>query len=241
MRLEKSVAEESDEYAVKKEILAAQKDVDRLDKVYKGLKFMDRLPKLLIVIDSKVEKNAIKEANKVGVPVVALVDTNCDPTLITYPVPANDDSIKSITLLMELFADAVAAGSRATRLVGIRKQYYNDLEERRLDAQKRKAAKIAMHEEEVQKLKMMKQSVAGDIKKKVVKPKSKKKSASKKVVKKSLPIESLKLSARLVNALKSAGFNTVDEVAKLSKPELLVIKGIGAKGADDILSATSKK
>jgi small subunit ribosomal protein S2 len=71
-----------------------ERQVERMNKVYEGIKFMDELPKMVIVIDSKVEKNAIKEAQIAGVPILALVDTNCDPELVQYPVPANDDSIR---------------------------------------------------------------------------------------------------------------------------------------------------
>lgn len=87
---------------VKKERLLMERQVQRMNKIYEGIKFMDELPKMLIVIDSKVEKNTIKEAIISDIPVLALIDTNCDPDLVDYPIPANDDSIKSINLFVDL-------------------------------------------------------------------------------------------------------------------------------------------
>ncbi|HNW23437.1 MAG TPA: 30S ribosomal protein S2, partial [Candidatus Dojkabacteria bacterium] len=107
---------------VKKEVLLMQKDVDRLNKIYEGIKFMDELPKFLIVIDSMVEKNAINEANISNVSVIALIDTNCDPDLVDYPIPANDDSIKSINLFVNLFGDIIKQGKKSQSLVALRKK-----------------------------------------------------------------------------------------------------------------------
>ena len=71
---------------------------------------MNRLPECLVIIDPKKEKNAVREARKLGVTTVALIDTDCDPDLVDLPIPGNDDSIRSIELIVQQLADAVLEG-----------------------------------------------------------------------------------------------------------------------------------
>ena len=78
-----------------------------------GMRTMNRLPETLVVVDPRKEKNAVSEARKLGITTVALIDTDCDPDLIDLPIPGNDDSIRSIELIMHLLADAVLAGKAA--------------------------------------------------------------------------------------------------------------------------------
>ncbi len=75
-----------------------------------GMRSMNRLPECMIIVDPKKEKNAVREARKLGVVTVALIDTDSDPDLVDLPIPGNDDSIRSIDLIMSLLADAIAAG-----------------------------------------------------------------------------------------------------------------------------------
>jgi small subunit ribosomal protein S2 len=75
-----------------------------------GIRTMSRLPECLIVVDPKKEKNAISEAQKLGVASVALIDTDCDPDLVDLPIPGNDDSMRSIELIARMLADAILAG-----------------------------------------------------------------------------------------------------------------------------------
>lgn len=75
-----------------------------------GIRTMNRLPECLVVIDPRKEKNAIREARKLGIATIALIDTDCDPDLVDLPIPGNDDSIRSIELVIRLLADAVLAG-----------------------------------------------------------------------------------------------------------------------------------
>ena len=75
-----------------------------------GIRSMNRLPECLVVIDPRKEKNAIGEARKLGITTVSLIDTDCDPDLVDLPIPGNDDSIRSIELVMRMLADAVLAG-----------------------------------------------------------------------------------------------------------------------------------
>jgi small subunit ribosomal protein S2 len=91
----------------KKEMSRLEKEHGRLSKSLSGIKSMDRLPAALVVIDTNKERIAVAEANKLGIPVVALVDTNCDPDPIDFPIPANDDAIRAIRLFTSRFADAL--------------------------------------------------------------------------------------------------------------------------------------
>jgi small subunit ribosomal protein S2 len=81
-----------------------------------GMRTMNRLPECLVVIDPRKEKNAVREARKLGVTTLALIDTDCDPDEVDLPIPGNDDSIRSIELIVQLLADAVVAGRGAAGL-----------------------------------------------------------------------------------------------------------------------------
>jgi small subunit ribosomal protein S2 len=104
----------------KKERLTLQRERDKLDRALGGIKDMGGLPDLLFVIDTNKEDIAIKEARRLGVPVAAVVDTNCDPDGITYVVPGNDDASRAITLYCDLVAKAAIDGiSRAQGEIGV--------------------------------------------------------------------------------------------------------------------------
>jgi small subunit ribosomal protein S2 len=77
-----------------------------------GIRTMNRLPECLIVVDPKKEKNAVSEAQKLGIATVALIDTDCDPDLVDLPIPGNDDSMRSIELVVRILADAIVAGKQ---------------------------------------------------------------------------------------------------------------------------------
>ena len=97
----------------KKEAAQKEKDLGKLEKVLSGIIEMGRLPKAVYVVDAKREETAIKEAKRLGIPVVALLDTNCDPDPITYPIPGNDDALRSIHLVTSLLADAILEGHQS--------------------------------------------------------------------------------------------------------------------------------
>jgi small subunit ribosomal protein S2 len=104
----------------KKERLTLQRERDKLDRALGGIKDMGGLPDLLFVIDTNKEDIAIKEARRLGVPVAAIVDTNCDPDGITFVVPGNDDASRAITLYCDLVAKAAIDGiSRAQGEMGV--------------------------------------------------------------------------------------------------------------------------
>ena len=97
----------------KREVLSLTREKTKLVRNLEGIKTMTGLPSAVVVIDTNLEKIAVAEANKLGIPVVAIVDTNCDPDPIDYPVPGNDDAIRSVRLVMSAMADAVIEGHAA--------------------------------------------------------------------------------------------------------------------------------
>ena len=106
--LEQGQQEGSFEFFTKKEQLLLDRERVKLERNLSGLKNMGRLPGALFVVDAKKERIAVAEANKLGIPVVAIVDTNADPDLITVPIAGNDDAIRSVSLISGAIADAIA-------------------------------------------------------------------------------------------------------------------------------------
>ena len=94
----------------KKELLLLKREKDKLERQLGGIRNMTRTPSAMFVVDINKEALAVEEAHKLGIPVVAIVDTNADPEAVEYPIPAHDDAIRGIELLTSLFADAVAEG-----------------------------------------------------------------------------------------------------------------------------------
>ncbi len=94
----------------KKELLQLKRERDKLERTLGGIRDMSRVPSAIWVVDTKKEHIAVSEARKLGIPVVAILDTNCDPDEVTYPIPGNDDAIRSVALLTRVVADAVADG-----------------------------------------------------------------------------------------------------------------------------------
>ncbi|MDW8226728.1 MAG: 30S ribosomal protein S2 [Anaerolineales bacterium] len=109
-RMEKMIASGEIERLTKKEGLLLRREVNRLNIRLAGVRTMKRLPDLLFVVDVMREAAAVHEANLLGIPVIALVDTNCDPTNVDYVIPSNDDAIRAIKLLVSKMADAVLEG-----------------------------------------------------------------------------------------------------------------------------------
>src|SRR5699024_8635920 len=105
--IEKMEEDGTFEVLPKKEVVELLKEKDRLVKFLGGIKEMDRLPDALFVIDPRKERIAIAEAHKLNIPIIAMVDTNCDPDEIDYVIPANDDAIRAVKLLSSKMADAI--------------------------------------------------------------------------------------------------------------------------------------
>ena len=102
----------------KKETVDLLKEKDRLLKFLGGIKDMKSLPDAIFVIDPRKESIAIAEARKLNIPIIGIVDTNCDPDEIDYVIPANDDAIRAVKLLTSKMADAVVEGKQGTELEG---------------------------------------------------------------------------------------------------------------------------
>ena len=108
-KLEKIEEEGASAYdgLTKKEVLTLERERLKLDKVFRGIKAMKRLPDLIVMVDAKFEDTAVKEANKLDIPIIALVDTDTDPSNIDHVIPANDDSLRTISLVLQTLADSV--------------------------------------------------------------------------------------------------------------------------------------
>jgi len=109
-KIEEMAAEGKLDLLPKKEVLRVQREYAKLERNVGGIKNMERLPGALFVVDPNHEEIAVREARKIGIPVVAIVDTNCDPDMIDYIIPGNDDAIKAIRLFTTKIADACIEG-----------------------------------------------------------------------------------------------------------------------------------
>jgi small subunit ribosomal protein S2 len=116
--LERMEAEGVFDVLPKKEVRALRRKMERLRKLYGGIINMQRLPDIIWVVDTVRENIAVQEAKKLGITVVAIADSNCDPDVIDYPIPGNDDAIKSIKLLTSKIADAVLEGKTRRESLG---------------------------------------------------------------------------------------------------------------------------
>ncbi len=108
--LEKMEQDGTFEVLTKKEVLTLRHEMEKLEKFLGGIKNMDKLPGALFIVDPRKERIAVAEARKLNIPIVAIIDTNCDPDEIDYPIPGNDDAIRAVKLLTGRMADAVLEG-----------------------------------------------------------------------------------------------------------------------------------
>ena len=100
----------------KKEVIQLRHETERLEKFLGGIKEMDKIPDVLFVVDPRKERIAVREAKILGIPVVAIVDTNCDPDEVDYVIPGNDDAIRAVKLLTETIANAVIEGRQGEQM-----------------------------------------------------------------------------------------------------------------------------
>ncbi len=106
--LDAMAADGTFEKLAKKEVSRLGRERERLQFAFAGIKEMPGLPSLVFIVDTKKEKIAVAEANRLGIPIVGVVDTNCDPTLIQFPIPGNDDALRAIKLFTGFVADSIA-------------------------------------------------------------------------------------------------------------------------------------
>ena len=114
--LEDAFAKDTVVAQTKRESLMLAAEVERLNKFFGGIKEMEKLPQILFIVDIEKEKIAVSEARRLGIPIVAIVDTNCDPTEVDYAIPGNDDSVRSISLITQHIAEAIASGKAAAKV-----------------------------------------------------------------------------------------------------------------------------
>lgn len=114
--LERMEADGTFDVLPKKEVLSLRHEMERLDKFLGGIKDMKGLPGALFVVDPRKERIAILEARKLGIPVVAIIDTNCDPDEVDYPIPGNDDAIRAVKLIAAKMCDAILEGRQGEQL-----------------------------------------------------------------------------------------------------------------------------
>lgn len=108
---EKLSAGEFDKYT-KRERLLVEREVARLERFFGGISGIEKLPDILVIIDIRREMGAVKEARMKGITTIAIVDSNCDPTLVDYPIPMNDDATKAISYVLDLIAQAIMEGKK---------------------------------------------------------------------------------------------------------------------------------
>jgi small subunit ribosomal protein S2 len=116
VRLEDALARGEFARMSKKDVLKIEEEIERLNRHFGGIKEMTRLPAALYIVDPSMEYIAIAEANRTGTPIVAMTDTNCNPNLIDYPIPSNDDAIRAVRLVTTRVADAVLEGLQRREL-----------------------------------------------------------------------------------------------------------------------------
>jgi small subunit ribosomal protein S2 len=108
---EKMAADGTYDKLTKKEVLQIEREKEKLEKVLGGIKDLNKLPGLMFVVDPKKEAIALHEADRLDIPIIALIDTNGDPDIVDFPIPGNDDAFKSINLITRTIADAVIEGA----------------------------------------------------------------------------------------------------------------------------------
>jgi len=119
----------------KKEALMLNREIEKLNLRLGGLRHMERLPSAVFIIDISVETTAVKEADRVGIPIIAVVDTNCDPTLVDYVIPGNDDAIRAIRLMAGKIADGVLEGAGLRKEKAPEEELYTAEDEKYLSAE----------------------------------------------------------------------------------------------------------
>lgn len=110
----------------KLEVQRYQEEIDQMNILYGGIKELNKHPGAVFIVDIVNDSNAVKEAKKIGVPIIALVDTNADPTTVDYPIPSNDDAIKTISLMLNYVKDAIEEGRSKAKITTPAKTEAND-------------------------------------------------------------------------------------------------------------------
>ena len=115
-QLEKMAEDGTMDLLPKKEVIKLNLEKEKLEKCLGGIKNMQDLPQAMFVVDPRKEKNAIAEAHKLGIPVIAIVDTNCDPEEADFPIPGNDDAIRAVKLIVNTIGNAILEGKQGEQM-----------------------------------------------------------------------------------------------------------------------------
>jgi len=143
--LEKMMLDGPVDKLTKKERLQIDREIEKMKKVFSGIQEMKKIPCAVFVVDIKKEEIAVREAKKLRIPIIAVVDTNCDPTLIDYPIPGNDDSTKSVTLISRVIADAVLEGRES---IQAKKLEQEEMTVKKEEVKKEEVEKVETEQEE---------------------------------------------------------------------------------------------
>ncbi len=138
--IEKMEADGTFDLLPKKEVIGLKKEYAKLDKLLCGIRGMDKLPQAMFIVDPSKEEIAIREARKLNIPVFGIVDTNCDPDMVDYVIPANDDAIRAVKLIIGVMNNAIleANGGKITDYVSAHEENGSDIMKRAVESVKRK-------------------------------------------------------------------------------------------------------
>lgn len=211
--IEKEFAEGGYKGLTKKEQQKLLREKEKLENLVGGIKELSKLPDAIFIVDPRKEKTAVSECVKKGVPIVAIVDSNCDPTNIDYVIPGNDDAASSIEIILGTLSKAVRLGyEKAERKIQPPAEVEIPIKEKVM-------VKVISEEKKVDS-KQQKEKLSEDFKE---------------------PIESLNLSNRSINALKKTGIETAAALLELNEEQLKNIKGLGVKSVDEITEKIKEK
>lgn len=146
-KIEKMEIDGTFESLTKREIAKLNREKAKLERNLSGIKEMKDLPGAIFIIDTRKEQIAVAEANRLGIPIIAIVDTNCDPTNIDYPIPGNDDAIRAISLFTEIIANSVID---ANNEIGLNMIESSEEEEESADISEEGDKRLAKDEDEIE-------------------------------------------------------------------------------------------
>ena len=169
----------------KKEVIGIRKEYDKLIKSLGGIREMKKLPSALIIVDPKTEETAIKEARKLNIPVFGIVDTNCDPDMVDYVIPANDDAVRSVKLVIGVLANAIAEVNNLEMINYVSEDDKLDTKKERMEKAVEEVKELAKEEleETKEELKEKAEEVKKEVTEKVTKVKEEVKEKAPKVAK----------------------------------------------------------